>query len=112
MVVHMVVLEETLINRFLPRVSLCDAWTVLLFLIRTTLLIIESLQAPGTKFVLTFRTPRGLGPLFESIVELAGLIVMTPILGPRVPSFPLMLSIALFALIFVMKTLIPLLALC
>lgn len=110
-VVQVVVFEDTLINNFLARESLCFAWTVLLLPIWTTPLINPLPQARGTNLVLTFRTPRSFGPFFERMGEPLGLIVITRTRGPRPPNFLVILSKALFALILVIKTLIPLLAL-
>lgn len=110
-VVQADVFVETFANSFLPRESLSFAWTVLLLAMWTTSLIIPWPNAPGTNLVLTFRTPRTLGPLFERMVDELGLILTTLTRGPRRPKFLFILSNAFFAFILVTNILIPLLTL-
>lgn len=107
----MVVLEETFIRMFLPRLTRWLAVKVLLPAMGTTLLQIPALSIVGMKLVLTFRTPRVFVMFRSSIGEDVGLMVMIPMLGPPSPRHRFILAMALLALIFVMKTLILLLAL-
>lgn len=74
-VVVRVVLVETLERTFLLWVRWWSQWTVAPSLIRITLLTNLIPSILGIKFVLTFRTPRGLGALLDSIRSLVGLIV-------------------------------------
>lgn len=85
--------------------------TVLLLVIRIILLTKLICSILGINLVLTFRTPRELGCLFESIGSPMGLIVTVPKLGPCRPSILVILATAFLAFILVISTLIRLLAL-